>query len=280
MRTVFLFGSGAVKDSWDPILKALKGKYIPNSLGEEITEESCFSESDMANLVMARLVYEARLTAQGKLKRSCSFEKRQAYNESRARIDNLSERIREELQKAQKLGKIQPQNGFISIFQKAVLDELKGGQLAVISANWDTVIDEKIKQYLDSPQHPGPEVFHIHGSIYESDLPLYLPTEIAWESYRTETVVNRYLKRHKSTLGSIKSAGRIVIYGLSLSPLDAELITILADGLKRDNEGKTEVIIIDPKHQEVEIRLKLMLEDSSKIEIKGSHQMEWYSSNS
>lgn len=62
------------------------------------------------------------------------------------------------------------------------------------------------------------------------------------------------------------------IYGLSLSPLDAELTQVLTVGLK--NSNCKQIIIIDPNSKKVADRLHLsLIQFNKKIPIYGYHPM-------
>ena len=67
----------------------------------------------------------------------------------------------------------------------------------------------------------------------------------------------------------LRNANRSVLYGISLDPLDAELNQTLASGWLSAN--MKEIIIVNPQHDKVAKRVKLLLEKIHPIKVVGYH---------
>ncbi len=146
--------------------------------------------------------------------------------------------------------KIYPRREFFLFLDKFIFQE--GIEFISISTNWDTVIDKAINY-----EHPGKyETFHLHGIITNPDM-LYLPSEVAMEPYRSEQDRKTILEYHASFMHAITESHSVILYGLSLDPLDAELSEILSYGL--DSSNIKEIIIINPDHERISKRVKLLL---------------------
>ncbi|MBL0183688.1 MAG: hypothetical protein IPP96_15960 [Chitinophagaceae bacterium] len=121
----------------------------------------------------------------------------------------------------------------------------------LISTNWDTVIDkaadELVKQFYTNIE--SLKCFHIHGSV-DSHEHLYLPSETSQEKYRSPDDNNRHGLDHYTTLKFFKEANQIILYGLSLDPLDAELRIIL-NSTFTTSINLREVLVINPDFKKV-----------------------------
>ena len=88
---------------------------------------------------------------------------------------------------------------------------------------------------------------------------LYLPSEIAKEPFRSNEESLQMMKNHSSVFKAVYECNRVILYGLSLDPLDAELSQILALGWNSPNIK--EIIVINPDYHKVVKRVKLLLND-------------------
>ena len=120
-------------------------------------------------------------------------------------------------------------------------------RLLLVSTNWDTVVDDALKNHPILRHYIRTENFctHLHGSFHDPDT-IYLPTEVVNEKYRTKEQNLHMWNIHKDTLHNLKSSDSFIIYGLSLSPLDAELCQILGASISI-NENLEIIKIIDIK---------------------------------
>jgi len=138
----------------------------------------------------------------------------------------------------------------------------------VLTTNWDFVLET---EFVDRP------VLHIHGDIGDSE-GLYLPAEMAWEPYRelkwhaiyTGTAPprpwqlwRRRLVRYPDLWSTLSQANwilsrvdRIIVGGLSFSPLDAELGGLIKSAVDGGRRRVRELIVIDPESQPVAQRIQ------------------------
>lgn len=168
---------------------------------------------------------------------------------------------------AQKAGILKPRKEFAALLDKFVLCN-PTNLFGFVTTNWETVIaaeaDRWVKEkYLDIE---SAKVFHIHGSI-EAHENLYLPSETSMENYRSDAENHKLGYDHFTTYQFISEANVIILYGISLDPLDAELNHLLSGAFTKGNSIK-EVIIINPEHQKIRKRVKLLLFPRKDISIR------------
>lgn len=136
-------------------------------------------------------------------------------------------------------------------FAESIAKESVPAPVAVVTTNWDTLLDAHFKDRFP--------VMHLHGSVLDSSIML-LPSEIVMEVYRADSLQRIMMKRHRRILDQFESAKKVIIYGLSLDPLDAELNLIVGDSLRGDNPdrktGPKEIVVIDRNPDEIEARLR------------------------
>ncbi len=232
-------GAGAVENSWNPIIRAFK-KVCKWEL-----------DADGANFSFARIIYLMRFYSQIK-----HPEAKENFDVMKENITILKEQIAEELKIAQATGEIYERKAFKAVLEKFIFSN--SNRFCLISTNWDTVIDNSINSYikLNNIMHSDLKTFHIHGSI-NSPEHMYLPSEITNESYRTEEEDKLHGSNHASMISLLHEANTIVIYGLSLDPLDAELSQALFAGM--DSKKLEKIIIVNPDHTKIAKRMLLLL---------------------
>lgn len=231
MATALLVGSGAVHNAWGPVCLALEdvyGKFPPPA----------------ANTLFASIVYELRWY--NTLAGDDQAEQRKAlldkYNRLRARI---AFRLREARQNAT----IYMREPFVWITRKFVTSPGP-----VVTTNWDLTIVDYIEANYKKP-HPKP--IFLHGTCEEGK-PLYLPSETIEEPYRTDEEKKHFGQLHVQALQLAENCDRLVVYGLSMDPLDAELGVVLLGTL--EHAGKLrEVIVLDVNPVPVMERLRVLL---------------------
>lgn len=246
----FIVGAGAVQNAWDPVTRAISKIH-----GAEV-------DGDGANFIFARLVYLLRFYSTGTF-----AESNDMLTPTLAFSQALKDEISKELIKAEKENEIHVRPEFESILFKFILSEVNKSIL--ISTNWDTVVNNSINKIAQSNKpYEGSDIetVHIHGSIL-SPLELYLPSEIANEVYRSKESQVKIGTMHGDIWRALEHSHKSVIYGLSLDPLDAELSQTLAAGW--DNNNTNEIIIINPSHEKVANRVKLLLNPSRDIKVSG-----------
>ena len=244
--TALIVGAGAVENSWSPVLRALQPIFdFPLT-------------ADGAMSFMARLVYLRRWFQPD----SDGAETREAAL-LRQQHSLIKERIANALLAAEQSGEIRPRPELASVLNEFVIGPTR--RLVVITTNWDGVVDAAVRTHGGDVLCNG-HPLHLHGSIQEP-ANMYLPAEVIDESQRPRTELAALRGIHVSALCEVQTALRVVVYGLSVSPLDAELGQFLASGLM--NPLLRELIVVSPDHALVAHRLKLLIAPASEIRILG-----------
>ena len=198
-KVVLLVGCGAVKEAWAPVCRALK---------RDVSRDMPMWP-DLANQEMARVVHLLRFFGpNGKVKQSADFD---SLREAHAQ---LRKAICEELQSAH----LEPQRELdhvVAAFVPLAAD------FVVLNANWDDAVDKRVKRL-----HGRTRVKHIHGTMEDSNT-LYLPTEISVDAFRSDAEKRALSIESRDAIRELEDATQVVVYGLSLSPLDAELCNII-----------------------------------------------------
>lgn len=251
MRTnkiAILVGAGAVENAWEPILNCFR----------EINGDE--TDSDTANFLFAKSVCAMRLYSKS-TKGSIQLQ------EEKETVSMMKDIICDSLKLAQKKGELKPRKEFTAILDKFVLSN-PNNLFGFVSTNWDNVIDivadRWVKEnYLDIE---SAKVFHIHGCI-EAHEHIYLPSETSMENYRSDDENHKLGYDHFTTYQFMSEANVIILYGLSLDPLDAELSLLLSGAFTKGNSIK-EVLIINPDYGKIRKRVKLLLYPRTDIIIR------------
>lgn len=241
--TTLITGAGAVKNAWEPIIRLLS-KY-------EDTRAS-FDEK-LANSYFAQLIYRLRFHFSDKNK-SDGYE--QIFNQYRL----LKVAIPDYLDVAQQRKELKIRSQFGKVLDSFVLDSQS--KLRVINMNWDTVVDKALNEYYKKEI----EVIHLHGCITGRNL--YFPSEIVREPYRSTDDIEDYEYLHSDAINVIKESRRIILYGISLDPLDAELLTTIWAGIS-DNLEDIIIVSLSEDLSIISNRIKLVLGKKSNIRIVG-----------
>jgi hypothetical protein len=248
-KIVVIVGAGAVENAWVPIINAIK----------VVTQQTV--DIDGANCFFARLIYLLRFYSKMPGDDAKSYLK--ISRENALILKNV---ICEEIKIAQSKEILKPRSEFRKILKKFAFND-SWNSICLISTNWDTVIDRDLDDFLNQiyGEKQTLKCLHIHGSI---ELPehLYLPSETTQENYRSDTEHKKFGLNHFKTIQFLEQANQILIYGLSLDPLDAELTQILSGvGLKNDLR---EIIIVNPDYERIKNRVKVLLYPRININIK------------
>ncbi|HEY0091683.1 MAG TPA: hypothetical protein VGB43_04270 [Flavobacterium sp.] len=246
-KIAILVGSGAVENAWEPILNTFR----PIN-GHE-------TDADTANFLFAKSICALRLYSK-------SPKGVKQLKEEQETVSLMKEIIGDSLKLAQQSGILKPRKEFDAILNKFVLanpDDLFG----FVSTNWDTVIDAEADRWVKEKYYDieSAKVFHIHGSI-EAHEHIYLPSETSLENYRSDAENEKFGYNHFATCQFLSEANSVILYGLSLDPLDAELSLLLNGTFKRSNVR--EVIIINPDYQQIRKRIKILLFPRTDITIR------------
>jgi len=148
-----------------------------------------------------------------------------------------------ELRKSQRLKEINVRKEFATIVMNLLIQDDRRLALMLITTNWDTVVATALSDILNITMRGTLRPLHIHGSI-DDEQTLYLPTEMTKEPYRTREEEQKIGGLHGSIWRGLEDAHRVILYGLSLSPLDAELGQTLAAGWS--NQNLREINIVCP----------------------------------
>jgi len=233
-----LVGSGAVVDAWTPVINAIR----------QVTKKE-IDTSYAANCFFAQLVYLARFYSHVDHP-DCPKKLELLIDD----INILKKVISENLKTAQQKGEIKARAEFEKIISEFIIK--KRNKAVLISTNWDTVIDAEINRIVGK----SIPVLHIHGDINSN---IYLPTEITPEKYRQKDDEFDFGHKHINLRTLLENTDELIIYGLSLSPLDAELLQSLCD------LGSTKkVYIIDPDHENIKKNLLAIMANPN-IPIEG-----------
>jgi len=249
-KIAFIVGAGAVENAWQPILDLFE-----SSLGYKL-------DADGANCFFARQVYLMRFYATG------TFPDAKKYlDQILADVNEQKKEIADALKAAEVKGLIKPRKELRSILYKFVFSSTN--QSILITTNWDTVIDKAINVHGET-NHPkiGSDIqsLHFHGSVDTPEL-LYLPSEVVKEPYRSDDQDRELGTLHGTVWRTLEQATKVILYGLSIDPLDAELSQTLAAGWSSPNIR--EIIIINPDHKKVAQRVKLLLDPRYPAKIIG-----------
>lgn len=239
---VLIVGAGAVENAWLPIYKSFQNVF-----------QSSIDDSDSANFQFARLVFLLRFYSAKKNVESTI----NGLKILREKIAELKNEIAEQLNIAQQSQELKVRSYFETLLINFIFkNDIK---FAIISTNWDTVVNEAINEFAKKIEYGNTiNTFHLHGSIKKPNS-LYLPSEITCENYRSVEEDDEYGIIQGVLLTVLKKANQIILYGISLDPLDAELNQTIFASLK--NEELEEIIVINPEHKKVSNRVKLLLQE-------------------
>ena len=249
-KIVIIVGAGAVENAWVPIVNAIK----------VVTNQTV--DIDGANCFLARLIYLLRFYS-----KIPHVDAKRHLEISKENLEILKNSICEEIKIAQSSGILKPRNEFRKILKKFVFNDSKNS-VALISTNWDTVIDEDVENLLKQIYSSGLTLKcnHIHGSV-EFPEHLYLPSETTQENYRSDAENKKFGLNHAKTIEYLEYANQTLIYGLSLDPLDAELSQVLG-GVGIASNDLHEIIIVNPDYEKIKNRVKLLLYPRTNIKIR------------
>lgn len=222
--TSLLTGAGVTNNSWSPVIRALN-KFNPKPIIDQ----------DNMELFLTRYVY---------LMRFFTTDKASEYSH-RIEFENLKNEIVSQLKEAEKTGEITCRDFMKIIWIDFILpSSLK---FYFFTTNWDRVAWLYCRNLLQriSLEFSLP-LFHIHGSIDDAAT-LYLPSEAASEVYRTEKQEQKLGGMIPHGIKILENTDHLIIYGLSLSALDAELAQVVSTGVGEDSiVSKITIIDINP----------------------------------
>jgi len=240
-----------VENAWDPVLRAIQPYH-------------CFTlTSDGGNSFLARLVYMLRWWSS-----SSSDLGKQELEKHLLFLREIRVSIANELRKAESEGEIKARDDLELLIRKFLTPYCE--QYMLVTTNWDTVVESTIERLMRSDFHLQQIPLHIHGSIADPST-MYLPSEMTKEPYRSIEEENSIGAIHEDIWRGLESAHRVIVYGLSIDPLDAELGQTLACGWS--NPLLEEILIVNPNHKVVAQRVNLLLDRERNVEVKGINPM-------
>jgi hypothetical protein len=226
-RVVLFAGAGAVERSWEPVRRALR-RTFPTLL-----------TAGNADFAVAHLVYQLRLACS----RASTENPAHALGEQlRDRLERVRREIAGELLRAQDAGELRTHASFDRAVQRLAL--AGNAALTLITTNWDEVVDRRVSELCGPSRAKQLSIHHLHGRLSEPGS-LYLPSEMRCEPYRNEPETRALDALHAAAMRHLERADRMVVYGVSLSPLDVELAFALGEVGRRGQLADIHVIDTD-----------------------------------
>jgi|SRR6218665_221944 len=248
--TLFLVGAGADDGGWTPVIKAIN-KTINKTGGT-----TQIQHPEDANFYLAQHVYERRMCAAIKRRHGSHSPENIAQQEKDGEIRDrvLKTAIADHLKEATSLGALKLRAEFL----KTINDPQFGRNKVFLTANWDLLLERELKS--------SAKVHHIHGTVSDPDN-LFLPSETTQEDYRSAEQYKAMGGQLATLWQTVASAERICIFGLSLSPLDAELTFAISTGINHKPGFKRRITIIAlPKDiDSIKVRIMLLSEHSTDL---------------
>ncbi len=250
--TVFLLGAGTIENAWDPIIDAIQEHRSPAHV----------RTPDQANHYLAWWVYGQRLRA-----RRMEMEKGSISPQLKEKLDEIARddlRLRkamaEHLSKATADGSYRLRRKFVEVAAPHRWD--KGGGVLYLSTNWDHLFENAMAI-------PPKGVLHIHGDVGDHSC-IYLPSETSHEAHRSPEANKKIGALTGTAWRAIEGTHQLCIYGLSLSPLDAELSWILQVGLEAHTRETLRIHLFNcgAELDKIEWRIRLLLPPGSTVEIE------------
>jgi hypothetical protein len=223
-NVVLFAGAGAVERSWEPVGRALR-RTFPALLSP-----------GNADFAMAHLVYQLRLACS----RNADDDIERSWRDglcgalARARRD-----IAKELMLAQDAGELRTHAYFDQFIERLARED--DVSLTLITTNWDEVVDRRLVELWDPARRERLAIHHLHGRLSDPES-LYLPSEMRWEPYRDALQTRGLHARHTAAMRHLERADRMIVYGLSLSPLDVELAFAIGEVCRRGSLADIQVI--------------------------------------
>lgn len=258
-EAVVLVGAGAVANSWKPVLDAL-GNRLPDR------------NADAANVYFATLVHRLRWLKAMTLKFEIADKYRitydRAFDEALQEYSEVTTAIAAAIQ-GWDGNKLRPE---AKIIRERLL--YREYPFAVVTTNWDFSTQE----FLEGEYHDRcTGIDYLHGTY---SVGLYLPGEVIDEPYRGPDNRSEFFTSAYGTVHLLRDASRLIVYGLRVSPLDAELGFLLQAAARQRKSPFGEVVVVDPDHQAVIRNLRVHLRDQNYIGVDPSQlqdlKLEWY----
>ena len=235
--TVLFIGAGAVEDSWDPVL---------NGLGNRIPE----SNADTANVYFASLVHRLRWLHMMNERQVQSVQARQIYADALTEAKAEWTAVTGDIAKSIKAWHGNKLRGEAEIIKERLLSNRR---FEIVTTNWD-LSASTLQCNLDGDKFPT--VDPIHGNYCVG---LLLPGEVVDEPYRRWDNLGEFSQSAQSTVLHVRDCRRMIFWGLSVSPLDAELGVLLRAGIRQRSFPVDEIVVVNPAFDPVIRNLRVHL---------------------
>jgi hypothetical protein len=162
-----------------------------------------------------------------------------------ARYNRIKRRIAVRLREAEHAGTLNVRPPLDSLIQQHVQ-----ATPCVFTTNWDRSLDRYLREHYQS----APPVIHLHGSS-KSSKTLYLPSEVIEEPYRSAAENGAFGSEALRVIQVMQNCQRLVVYGLSFEPLDAELGVVVSSAA----DALEQIDVVDPNHKPVMERIAALV---------------------
>lgn len=234
---VVMLGAGAVADSWEPVLDAIADK-VPGR------------DPEAANVYFATLVQRLRFTYAMSRRPGVAPRHRHTYrtsfDEAMVERSAVTTTISNNL-KTWGRNTLRPEAALI---RERWLSDYR---YSIVTTNWDF----SATQLMSEDYTENCEGWNALHGTYE--IGLYLPGEVIEESYRQQDNLHEFSTSALEATHQVRDAASLVLYGLSVSPLDTELGLILSAAARQRSLPFLEVVVVDPKHEQVIRNLRVHL---------------------
>jgi len=241
--TTLIIGSGALENAWSPVYRAIK----------KVTSLD-LNNPDLANLVMARLIFNVRFfnDAVAKCSEKVRVQAEISLNESREYLRNFRNCLADELRKSSADREV-----FLRKDQIKIVKSHLKGEFSIVTTNWDV---ESAKILGNSILIP------LHGSFENPD-GLYLPAEASFDRNSSIQIERQHAATHFAAAEHIGSAFVLIFWGLGINALDAELTVVLSTAFheKLSRKLNYRVVIVDRDPMFVARKLQMFGVDEDKI---------------
>ncbi|REG24419.1 hypothetical protein ATI61_11427 [Archangium gephyra] len=250
--TLFLVGAGADEGGWRPVFDAIN----------EATGTKLVSSVDDANVFLSQHVYGLRLGPAFERLGQLPPESVAAQKKEGAEWDRkLKAAIANHLKQATSSGAMRLRPRFL----EALKEPRFSPRRLFLTANWDLLLERELGS--------SKEIFHFHGDVNDPGN-LFLPSEITPEEYRTKEQHDAMGKSVAALWQTVADAEDICIFGLSLSPLDAEVAFTIGLGIQHRPDLKRQITIfgLEGDTKLIESRLTLLSRGNANLEFKHEPQ--------
>lgn len=243
-RTAFLLGSGINQRSWEPVIRAIN----------RAAPDFHVTDAETANSYFALHVLHRKLVMLRARRAPEDTEAQRLLQAAEADDEALKRAIAEELRDARLRGDLRIRESLLGVLREPRFE----GSCLLMTTNWDRCLEALLHRH----GHVATNVFHLHGDESEPRTML-LPSEVTGEDYRSADDQPAMDARRGGLWRWLARAEQVCIFGLSLSPLDAELTLAISVGLReRAQQGSPATVILYACARDIRVveqRLRMQL---------------------